>query len=217
VKTRYLSLLMLAALTACPALAQGETTPWPPVMSQPVQVTSPADGYAPESLWTGARATSLFSDLKAYRVGDLVTVVVSESVISSLSGGSKLSKSAQGAGQHGVGMLSLLGDYSYGEADNFSSAGSFSHNDQLAATVTAVVEEVTEAGALRVRGERQLNLNGEERKLSLSGLVRTQDIGPSNTVASSALAEAIIKLDGKGSIAKKRKPGILSRLFDWLF
>lgn len=216
-KARYLSVLLFAVVTACPASAQGETTPWPPVVIQPAQVTLPAGGYAPESLWTEVRTTSLFSDLKAYRVGDLVTVVVSESVISSLSGGSKLSKSARGAGEHGLGMLSLLGNYRYGEADNFSSSGSFSHNDQLAATVTAVVEEVTEAGALRVRGERQLNLNGEERKLSLSGLVRPQDIGPSNTVASSALAEAIIKLDGKGSIAKKRKPGILSRLFDWLF
>ena len=86
--------ILLLVLSALPVLAQWECSPWPPVADQPQFVMAPYARYAPESLWAGGRVSSLFSDLKAYQVGDLVTVVVSESVISSLSGGSKLSKSA---------------------------------------------------------------------------------------------------------------------------
>ncbi len=179
--------------------------------------------YAPASLWyPGPQAVTysplwLFRDARAYKKGDLVTILVSESVVSSLSGNTKTSKKTQGAGQHGTGMLSLLGAYGYGNSDSFTASGSSTHTDKLAATVTAVVEEVLPNGVLRVKGSRLLSLNGDTRTLELSGLVRQEDIGPGNTVSSASLADAKMVLTGKGPIAHKKKPGILSRLFDFLF
>ena len=47
--------------------------------------------------------------------------------------------------------------------------------------------------------------------------MRPEDISPSNTVLSSLVANAQLKIDGKGPLASKQRQGILSQIFNFLF
>ncbi len=60
-------------------------------------------------------------------------------------------------------------------------------------------------------------MNHEEQILTVEGLVRREDIGINNTVASAALAEAMFAFDGKGVVDDKQRPSVVARLMDWAF
>ena len=72
-------------------------------------------------------------------------------------------------------------------------------------------------GVLRIEGRQKIVINGEEQEIVISGLVRSRDVAPDNTVLSTFVADAEIAFVGSGIVADKNNPGILTRLFNWLF
>ena len=48
-------------------------------------------------------------------------------------------------------------------------------------------------------------------------MVRPMDITSDNTIKSSQIAEADIRLEGKGMIQDRQRKGILNQIMDWLF
>jgi len=71
-------------------------------------------------------------------------------------------------------------------------------------------------GNLLIEGRRSVAVGQETQNLVLSGIVRPQDVAPDNTVSSAFVADAEVRLDGRGIISEKQKPGFFGRLFDWL-
>jgi flagellar L-ring protein precursor FlgH len=65
-----------------------------------------------------------------------------------------------------------------------------------------------------VQGEKWLTINQGEELVRISGIVRPQDIGADNIVASSRVADARIEYVGKGTLADSNTRGWLSRFFD---
>ena len=61
--------------------------------------------------------------------------------------------------------------------------------------------------------------NKETQYLSLSGMVRPQDIKANNTLQSHLIAEARIEYTGSGVVADKQSPGFGTRIVDhvWPF
>jgi len=70
---------------------------------------------------------------------------------------------------------------------------------------------------MRIEGRQKIVINGEEQEIVLTGLVRTEDVAPDNTVLSTFVADAEISFVGTGMVADKNKPGLLTRLLNWLF
>jgi flagellar L-ring protein precursor FlgH len=70
---------------------------------------------------------------------------------------------------------------------------------------------------MHVRGRRYVVVNHEAQLISIEGLVRREDIGIDNKVASTALAEAQITYDGLGVLDDKQRPGLLARVLDWAY
>ena len=68
-----------------------------------------------------------------------------------------------------------------------------------------------------IEGQRQITVNGEQQTLIIKGMVREQDVSANNTVMSTSLANAEISYQGKGMISRQQKPGLLSRLIDWVW
>jgi flagellar L-ring protein precursor FlgH len=64
---------------------------------------------------------------------------------------------------------------------------------------------------------KALNKTVKNKKITVSGIVRVEDINTDNTVSSSALGDAKIKIDGNGPLASKQRQGIISQLFNFLF
>lgn len=171
------------------------------------------------SLWSDTSpAAAMFADRKARAVGDTVTILIVEQTSAVNKAGTNTSKETETNMGAGSGFLlkaitAAGSDYS----DSYNSSGSTTRSNTLNAKITAQVVEVKPNGNLVITGSQTIKVNGEDQKIQVTGTVRPDDINPDNTVYSTALSDSSVKVDGKGSIGSKQKPGIINRLFGWLF
>ena len=72
-------------------------------------------------------------------------------------------------------------------------------------------------GTLVIKGNREIRVNNENQRITLSGLIRPVDISPDNTILSSYVANARIEYTGSGSVSDKQRPGWLTRFIDFIW
>jgi len=164
-------------------------------------------------------ARSLFSDRRAYQVGDVVTVLITEySIGSNESGTSTNSNNDMNAGVTGSGSLSTTNmGIQAGWGNSFDGTGGTTRKGLLQGTLSARIIEITETGNLVIEGTRSIIVNGEKQNSTLKGIVRPEDISGNNTVFSYNLADAQISYTGKGDVNSAGKPGFFTKLINWLF
>lgn len=171
-----------------------------------------------ESLWVdNGPGANLYSDHKARAVGDTITIVIRENTSAKRVGSSANTKSSSTSMNAGVGIFSGITAASAGNSDKFSAAGSITNSNVVTARMTAQVTEVKPNGSLVILGKQNIEQNGEGQIITVSGVVRVEDIAPDNTVLSSSIGDAQIKIDGKGPIARKQRQGIISQLLNIFF
>ena len=169
------------------------------------------------SLWSDAGNYSMYSDRKAHAVGDTLTILINENSSANRAGAATNSKTSSTTLNAGVGIFSVLTNASAGNADSFKANGSIVNSNNVNARMTAQVLEVKPNGNLMISGTQSIKQNGEEQKITVSGTVRSEDITTDNTVLSSSIGDAKIRVDGSGPIAGKQRQGILSQIFNFLF
>lgn len=218
--TGPLSLVALAVSAACtPAL------PPPPKWSAPATSVARSTLPAAEgSLWRDSSSMlDLFSDPRARKVGDVLTVKIVESAEALKSASTKTSRdsslSASVTGFFGAPIsASILKPEASGALKNdFEGSGTTQRKDTLVATLTAKVVDVLPQGLLRVEGYREVIINHERQYLLLRGVVRPEDVGPDNSILSTAIADAQIAYSGAGVVSDKQRPGWLGRILDHLW
>lgn len=181
-----------------------------------------------DSLWA-PNQTSLYGVQKRrIRIGDIVTVLISESTSAVQSATTRTQKDAA----VGAGMINnwdqvanLLGnetlrktfDFGLNGDDSFQGTGQTSRQSNVRAVVTCTVTEILESGNLFIVGEHRVKVNNEIETVRISGIIRPQDITGQNTVLSSQVAKAEVSVNGEGVVAAKQTPGIMTKLFNWLF
>lgn len=170
-----------------------------------------------DSLWKD-NSRSLYTDRKAVKEGDVLTVLIFESTTASSRADTKTSKSDAASTKPGVGpLLSLLPEWSVSGKTSSQAAGSTTRSGTLVGKVSVVVKEVLPNGNLKVEGARTIGVNGEKEKIVLTGIVRPEDVSAENTVPSTAIAQAEIHYEGKGTVGSKQRDGLLTKLLKWLF
>ncbi|HEY6507722.1 MAG TPA: flagellar basal body L-ring protein FlgH [Vicinamibacterales bacterium] len=170
--------------------------------------------------------SGLFSDLRARRVNDLVTVRVVENVTAAGSADSALDKNGVG----GAAVTGFFGAESHfpswldptslaagRSSTQFAGSGSTTRAGSLTAVITARVIEVLPNGDLVLEGIREVDINGDRQFVVLSGIVRVRDIGPGNVVASTAVGQMQIRYFGEGLIKDNLRPGWLIRFLNKVF
>ncbi|HOD65424.1 MAG TPA: flagellar basal body L-ring protein FlgH [candidate division Zixibacteria bacterium] len=167
------------------------------------------------------QSRSLFTDVKANRVGDLLTVLIYENNTAQQNAQTKTEKSTEAStsGGPGVGSLDFIKLFG-ADAKNestFDGKGSNSRNGSLRARMSVTVVEVRANGDLVIEGSRTIGINGERETLHLAGVVRQKDVTPQNTVDSYLIGDAEIHYTGKGSLNSGTRPGIFTRIINWLF
>jgi len=178
------------------------------------------------SLWQeGNGRAFMFEDLRASRVGDIVTVKIEEQHSGSKTASTQADRESTYDGSFG-GSLFGLGSFASplvdgvevnaSTASEFDGTGSTSREDTLTGTIAARVIEVLQNGDLRIRGRREVTVNSERQTMVLSGIVRPVDVDTSNTVLSSAIANAIITYTGLGVVDDVQRPGWMVRILDWI-
>lgn len=180
-------------------------------------VAQPSTAHA-ESLWSDTSASAnMYSDRKAHAVGDIITILIIETSSATRVGTANNSKSANTAMTGGVGIFHGLAAASASSGDSFKAQGSVANTNSVRAKITVSVTEVRPNGNLVIAGDQSIKQNGEEQKITVTGMIRPEDISTDNTVLSSNVANAKMRVDGHGPIAGKQRQGIVTQIFNFLF
>ncbi len=175
------------------------------------------DVRSQQPLYDEETGQSLFTNIKALQIGDVVTIIIRES--SSASSNSKTETTHKGeiSGGPGAGALSFFDVWSLDHENKYAGDGKTTRNGSLQAEMTARVVEKLSNGQFRVEGKRTVRINGEFEMITVSGIVRARDVTPSNTVMSTKIADAEIVYEGKGDVGNASSPGLLNKVLDWIF
>lgn len=166
----------------------------------------------------------------AMRKGDILTIVVSENLTGSLNSSTVANKKDSNAIQRSempilsdvlkwlkVPSLGVIGNKSSGATSTVSGDGTTATTNKLNGRVAVTVREVMPNGNLLVEGGKSIFLNKDQVEITISGVVRRDDVRSDNTVLSENIMDAQIKATGRGVIADRQRRGILTRIMDWLF
>lgn len=174
-------------------------------------------------LWSGdfGQASSLFTDIKANRVGDILTVLIYEYSNATTQTETKTEKTGEFStrGGPGAGPLGFIPIFGFEGESEFTHEGTGENlrSQSLRGKMTVTVVGVKENGDLLVRGSRTIGISNDKETMTLTGVVRQKDIKPNNTIESYLLADAEISYTGKGATNTASRPGILMRFVNWLF
>jgi flagellar L-ring protein FlgH len=167
-----------------------------------------------EGIYDAQRYQPLAADSRAHRVGDNLTVVVTE--FASMTTNARTATDKDGSASAGIRNPVTSKQWGAELSEEFNGGGRIERSGKLVARLTVVVQSVEANGDLRIKGEQEIEVNNEKQKLVVEGRVRPLDIGADNTVLSTRLSEAKIGYTGEGLLAEKQQPGLLTRLLSWL-
>lgn len=177
-----------------------------------------------DSIWPSARGTTgMYADHKAGATGDILTIVVAESVAAQNSQSKKSTRESSiedavqkfiysGLGSHKGELpgMSLSGKSSY------SGGGDVSNSQSLSSRAAVLVTDVLPNGNLVIEGVRVVRFSGETQYVVLHGLVRPDDIARDNTVVSSNIADARVEFYAEGALTDAQKRGWLAKVYEKL-
>ncbi|WP_461516036.1 flagellar basal body L-ring protein FlgH [Porticoccus sp.] len=184
----------------------------------PVELTALPEESMPEangSIFSSTQNLSLFEDIRARQVGDIVTVILAESTDAAKTSDTSLDKSGSTSiaepiiGNHsnfnlGVDLSSQSG---------FEGESSSNQSNSLTGSIAVSVAKVMPNGNLYVQGEKWIQINQGHEFIRLRGIIRPVDISSTNTVLSTKVADARISYGGTGAPAEVNVVGWLSRFF----
>ena len=134
-----------------------------------------------QSLWAngeGHRGIDYFADTKARDVGDILTIIISETATTSATRSGSNSKSGSVNMQAGIGVFDFLNSIfpaSISGSDNWKADGAASSTNRANGRVTVTVVDVEPNGNMVVEGTQSIWQNKNEHKITLRGVVRRDD------------------------------------------
>jgi len=174
----------------------------------------------PGTIWIpGSRLSDIARDLRASQVDDVVTIVVSEQASAVATGATKTSRvsstknsiAALAGSTNPAGRWASLANVS-GDTE-LNGQGTTSRSTTITANLSARVIAVLPNGTLVIEASREIGVNSERQILTLRGVVRPEDLDPSNTVSSNRVGQMEIQINGKGVVGDAiRRPFFLYRL-----
>ena len=181
-----------------------------------------ADTSTVGSLWSPQSPLGDFSvDYKAHNLNDTITILVAVQTTAAQSGTVDSERSLT-SNSSITGLLgrtpSAVNPLLSGQSSSvLKGQGSTASNTTFATSLTGQVIAVLPNGSLVIQAERQIFMNNQHENVIVRGMIRPGDIGPSNTVPSSALSNLEIEMKGKGIIADGvRPPNAITRAVLWL-
>lgn len=210
----------LIMLSGCVAQQPVRRADHRPVLPSTLDPPRPVTG----GLYHASTGAELFADVKARRVGDVITVILREKTQASKSASTSTSKDSELnlPSPTLFGREIKLGPYplfnnELSSSNGFDGKGDSSQSNSLTGDIAVSVVAAYPNGTLLVRGEKVLTLNQGSEVIRISGLVRAVDVTPQNTVLSTQIADAQITYSGSGAVAEANQPGWLMRFFNSAF
>jgi len=215
--TVFVLLLSACASTPSPTPHDTEFAPIEPYIPPP-----PPNEYG--SLYNPVNSSFLFEDRRARKVGDVLTIRISENMQAQKKADTKIKKDDKADFEpptiFGAPITFKGNDILNLDAQNkreFKAESDSKQSNSLTGQVTVMVTNILSNGYLVVRGDKWVTINQGEEFVRITGVVRPEDIGPDNSVLSTRVANARIAYSGTGQMAEANSRGWLSRFFntDW--
>jgi len=178
-----------------------------------------------------ANSDNLFSDTKAKKVNDIVTVIITEQIKQSSKASKKLTESNQDNG--GLFDASVSGgvniggrNYKLGKTGislnfpsmnsnrTFNGSGSQNRQEEFQTTISARIVKVLKNGNYYIFGSREIYIDGQKQIIQISGVIRPEDIDPNNQIDSKYISDAKIKYVTEGTIKEYTTPNWFVRFWD---
>jgi flagellar L-ring protein precursor FlgH len=179
------------------------------------------------SLWPAEANRGMLADRRASRVGDILTVVVSE--IATASSNQTKSSNRDSSLEDAISqfvfspaasnLLTHRGQLPASSAAGsatYTGGGQVNNSQTLIARAAVLVTDVLPNGNLVIAGARQVSFSGETQHVVLHGLVRADDITAANTVLSSNVADARVEFLSEGNLTDAQKRGWLAKVYEKL-
>ncbi|MBZ9942793.1 flagellar basal body L-ring protein FlgH [Mesorhizobium sp. BR1-1-13] len=171
------------------------------------------------SLWDD-RQSRLFTDPRALREGDILTVRIKLNDKANFKNQNDRSRTASRKLGYDVTLgwedksTSGKGDAGLNSSTETNADGEIKRSENLELNVAAVVTEVLPNGNLMIRGSQEVRVNYELRVLTIAGMVRPSDIGAENTISYERIAEARISYGGRGRVSEVQQPAYGQQILD---
>jgi flagellar L-ring protein precursor FlgH len=182
----------------------------------------PAANRTVGSLWSPSDVSDLSGDYKARKLNDTVVILVAIQTTAAQSGDVNSSRAFSTTSA----ITGLAGDlkttgvnplFAGNSNTTLKGSGATDSNTTFQTSMTAQVIAVLPSGNLVVEAQRKIFMNNQHEDVTIRGVVRPNDIGPSNTVPSTALSNLEVEMKGKGIIADStRPPNRITRAILWL-
>ncbi|WP_428980158.1 flagellar basal body L-ring protein FlgH [Catenovulum adriaticum] len=212
-------LVCAGLLTGCASTPMEQPEPDDP-MYAPIEAAPTMTQVVPNgSLFSTVANNNIYSDSKARRLGDIITVMLEENTSAS-----KNAKAEYGK-ENDISMAPFTAfgknvtfkgnpiDLGLSSETEFKGDSKADQSNSLNGEISVHVTRILPNGNLVVRGEKWLTLNTGKEYIRLTGTLRPEDVSSSNTVASNRIANARIEYSGTGSFADANKQGWLSSFF----
>jgi len=196
---------------------------------RPVVVTTPEVSNG--AIYQAGYEKSWFEDLRARRVGDMLTVKLVEKTKADKKAKTSVDKQNNTSMANPTilgsvpqfdtpGFIPLASNNNNNLAFNLESSTAFEgdsdseQSNNLSGDITVTVIEVLANGYLMVRGEKRIGINQGNEYIRLSGIVRPADIDSTNTMLSTRLADPTMVYVGDGALAESNAMGWLAGFFN---
>ena len=214
---RIIGALLLALLSGCAVIPpQRGDTGFRPAMPP----TPPPSQQAGGAIFQTGYELAWFEDIKARRIGDVLTVLLVEKTNAQKSANTATARDTDidipnptvfGGDVKLFGRNILENDIESQSA--FDGEGDSAQSNTLDGDITVSVVGVLPNGNLVVQGEKWITINQGDEYIRLQGIVRPVDISTDNTVLSTKVGNAQIAYGGTGVLADTNRQGWLTRFF----
>lgn len=170
-----------------------------------------------DSLWSDQSSSLYSAKQRNFEIGDLITILIMEQASASQQAETKDSKDVEFGVGPNTGIFQSIPAMGAGWNADYSGKGTTARGGTLKATISVQVKDVLPGGILVLEGRQVIRINKEEQVIVITGNVRSEDILTDNSVFSTRIANAIIEFQGTGTVGDSQKPGLLWKIFHWIF
>ncbi len=162
---------------------------------------------------------SLFSDYKAAKVGDIVTILIVEQVQAANAANTREGTDSQigATAQAGLTGTTVQPTATIRTVDELTGIGETNRRETIRARLSAQVIAVDSNGNLKIQGKRTTKINGETQTITLTGIIRPADLSADNTVYSTKIANMVLTIEGDGIVSETKEPGLITKFLRILF
>lgn len=162
----------------------------------------------------------MYTDVKAHKVGDLITVLIVEtsnaSRESKINSSSKADMALNGAVTGSLTSFLPLFGASSSMSNSMDGSEGTEQKDRLTGKISATIVEETESGVFHIKGKRIISVNGEKNTIEIDGYIRDRDISTDNTIYSYNVANANIIYRKGGTVEKYIQPQKIQKWATWI-